>query len=552
MPAIKFSLKNLGNLLGRKISIDELSSLLSYCKGELSSYDKKTDEASVDFADTNLPYLWSVEGIARLLKGIVGKEKGIPKINIKKSDYKIIVDDSVAKVRPYVVAFAAKGKKIDDYLLKQIIQLQEKLCESFGRRRQKIAIGVYTLNKIKFPIHYKATDPESVEFIPLDYKRKMTQQEILEEHPKGKEYAWILKGAKKYPLLVDSANNILSFPPVINSADTGKIGIGEDSLFFEATGTDLNALNLAANIFASALYDRGFDVFDVEIKYRNKTLKTPELKTEKFRFNEKEAEHILGLKLGMQEIKRYFEKMRCSVAGNVVEIPSYRGDILHNVDLVEDLAISYDYGKIKGVPLTEYTVGRTFAITSFINSVREILVGQGYQEMLSPILSNKDILYDKMNIKDFGTVEIANPMSDTFSCVRSWIVPVLTDILSKNKHVDYPHKIFEQGLVAVKKGDKAVDCERIAAVSAHNNANFTEIRQVFDYLMRVLGVKYDVKPTQHDSFIDGRTARVSVNGKDVAYIGELNPAVLNNFSLEVPVAAFELNLTDLFEIIKKY
>ncbi|MFC1728507.1 phenylalanine--tRNA ligase subunit beta [Nanoarchaeota archaeon] len=550
MPTINFSTKEASELLGKNISIDDIHKLIPYCKGEVDNYNKAEDKITVDFGDTNLPYLWSTEGVARLLNGVIGKEKGIPKINIKKSDYKIIVDGSVSTVRPYVVSFVAKGKKASNYMIKQMIQLQEKLCESFGRRRQKVAVGIYRLENIKFPIHYKATSPESTEFVPIGYNRAMTQGEILEEHPKGKEYAGILKGAKKYPLLVDSENKVLSFPPIINSAETGEIKEGDSELFFEATGTDLKALNLAANIFAYALADRGFDILSVDVKYGNKTLTTPELKTEKIKLDPNEVEKVLGLGLNWADIKKLLEKARYNVSGNVVEVPSYRGDILHSVDLIEDIAIMYGYDKIKGLPLTEYSVGRTSPITKFIDNIREIVVGQGYQEVVSPILSNKNILFEKMNVKEFGLVEIANPMSETFSCVRNWITPVLMELLSKNRHVDYAQKIFEQGLVTVKKGNVLVDYERIAVVSAHNNSDFTEIKQVLDYLMRLIGADYTIKETKHDSFIAGRVGRVSVKGKDVAYIGEINPIVLRNFDLTVPASGFELNLTELFEVLK--
>jgi phenylalanyl-tRNA synthetase beta chain len=228
MPTITFSLTDLQNIVGKKLSVEEVGDYAHLGKGDFEGYDKETDEIKIDFGDTNLPYLWSVEGFARLIKSILGKTKGIPKIKINKSDYKIIVDNSVSKVRPFIAGFVAKGKKVDDYSIKQLIQLQEKLCENFGRRRQKVAIGVYSYKKIVFPIHYKATNPESVKFTPLDFKREMTQQEILESHPKGKEYSWILKDQKKYPILLDSKDQVLSFPPIINSAITGKVEEGEE------------------------------------------------------------------------------------------------------------------------------------------------------------------------------------------------------------------------------------------------------------------------------------------------------------------------------------
>jgi len=247
MPTITFSLVDLNNLIGKKITEEKLVELFDYAKAELER--KEGDEITVKFNDTNQPYLWSVEGLAIFFRGVLGLEKGIPKIKIEKSNNKLFVDKSVKTVRPYISAFIAKGVKIDDYLLKQIIQLQEKLCDNYGQRRQKIAIGVYTSKKIEFPVNYKAVDPESVDFVPLDFKESLNLREIIEKHPKGKEYAWILKDEKRYPILLDSRKNILSFPPIINSAELGKIKIGDDEIFFEATGNDENAIRLATNIF---------------------------------------------------------------------------------------------------------------------------------------------------------------------------------------------------------------------------------------------------------------------------------------------------------------
>lgn len=551
MPTITFSLKDLQNLLGKDITIDELENLVSYGKGELDNYDKETDEVSVDFGDTNLPYLWSVEGIARYFKGILGIEKGLPKIQLAKADHTVIVDSSVKDVRPFIAAFVAKGKKVDDYLIKQVIQLQEKLCESFGRRRQKIAIGVYSYGKITFPVYYKATSPESIKFTPLEFKKEMTQAEILKEHPKGKEYAWILKGKSRYPLLVDSVNQVLSFPPIINSDWTGKVTEEDKDLFIEATGTELEPLLQALNIMAYAFYDRGFQISSVEIVSEGKKVETPQITTEKLKITKHQIQALTGLDLKTSELNELLEKARYGVTSSSVLIPPYRRDILHPVDIIEDIAIMYGYNNFKDLPLTSHTTGETSDLVKFKNKIRELMVGFGYQEVLSPVLSNKGILLDSMGCKDFGTIEIENFMSETFSAVRSWLIPILMDFLSKNTHVEYPQKAFEQGLISVRKEGKVIDYERIAAVSANDKADYTEVRQVLDYILRILGVEYSVEETEHDSFLPGRVGRVVVNGIKVAYIGEISPQVLFNHGLEVPVAAMELNISQLFEIISK-
>jgi phenylalanyl-tRNA synthetase beta chain len=546
MPTINFNLKDLQNLVGKKIDIKDLPDLLFYAKAEMDDYDKSTDEVTADFGDTNLPYLWCVEGLSMLLKGILGKEKGVPKLNFSKSNHQIKVETSVSKVRPYIAAFVAKNCKINDYLLKQIIQLQEKLCENYGMHRKKIAIGVYSYSKIKFPIHYKAVQPEKVKFIPLEFKKEMDLKEILEDHPKGIEYASLLEEFDKYPILMDDDGTVLSFPPIINSNETGKVSEDDSDLFFEVTGTDIDAVHLACNIFAQAMNERGFKIQSVDIKYSSKTITTPFIFNESIKLNKDSIIKVLGLDLKDTELKLLLEKARYDYKNGKVLIPSYRRDILHENDVIEDIAIAYGYDKIDEQPLTSYTLGSTRPIVDFIDKCREILVGLGSQEVMSQILSNKNLLYNKMELEDFGTIELQNPTSENHAAVRSWLIPILVDILSKNKHVEYPQNIFEQGIVTVKKDGKVIDYERIACVSVSEKADYTKIKQIMDCLFRSLDIEYSIEDIDHSSFISGRVGRVLVNSVEVGYIGEISPKVIHNFSIEMPVVAFELNLSEIF------
>ena len=287
MPTCVFSLKDLNSLVKKTIKQSELKDLLEYAKAELEGVSG--DEITVQFNDTNMPYLWSVEGLAIFLRGVLGKEKGIPNIKINKGAYKINVDSSLKSIRPHIAAFVAKGKKVNDHFLKQLIQMQEKFCEAYGRRREKIAMGVYPAKKITFPVSYKAVPPRSVKFVPLEFMKEMDLLQILDQHPTGKEYAWILKGLKKYPLLIDYNKEVLSFPPIINSENTGRLSIEDDEIFFEATGTDLDSVNLAANIFAQIFYERGFDIFSVNIGYSRKPMTTPEFKTSTLKFKKEDV-----------------------------------------------------------------------------------------------------------------------------------------------------------------------------------------------------------------------------------------------------------------------
>ncbi len=550
MPSITFSLKDLMGLLSRKISINELENLLTYCKADLENYDNKTDEVTINLGDTNLPYLYSIEGIARLLKGILNREKGLAKLKLSKGNYKVIVDDSVAKIRPFIAAFVVKDCKINDYILKQIIQLQEKLCESYGKKRKKIAIGIYSLNKVTFPIKYKAVYPEAVKFIPLDFKREMNLKEILNIHPKGQEYAYILREFDKYPLLIDSSNKVLSFPPIINAADLGKVSITDKDLFFEATGLDLESVNLAANIFAYAFSDRGFKVSSVDVKHRSKTITTPYSFNESVKVSSQHIKDLIGIELNSNDVKKLLEKARYDFNNFTVKIPDYRRDIMHPVDVIEDIAIMHGFDNIKEEPMKSYTIGETSELVEFIDRIREVIIGLGYQEIMSPILHNKEASFVKMKVKDFGSVELQNVMSQGFSILRPWLLPVVIEVLSKNKHIDYPQRIFEEGLVTIRKDDETYDYNKLAIVSAHNKGDFTEAKQVLEVITKLLGVEYSLQETEHGSFIPGRVGKIIVKGKDIGLIGEIHPSVLENWQLEVPVAALELNLNELYNILE--
>jgi len=367
MPTVEFSLKDLNKLSGENLTEKDLEPLLEYAKAELEGYDKDTDTLTINFGDTNLPYLWSVEGLVRLLKGILGKEKGVPEIKVHKSENKIIVDKNLANIRPYIAAFTAKGKNVNEFFLKQLIQFQEKLCDSFGRKRRKIAIGIYPYKEIVFPVHYKAIDPKEAKFIPLEFRTELNLAEILEVHPSGKKFAFTLEDKKKYPILMDDENNVLSFPPIINSQKFGKVDLNTKELFIEITGTDFEAVNLVCNILAYVFDDRGFDIESVEINYHNNKLTTPTLKKETIKIKEQDIISLLGINLKKVDVKKLLEKSRYDFDDYTVTIPPYRADILHSVDVIEDIAIVYGYDNFPTTPLTSHTMGYFSPIVHLIN-----------------------------------------------------------------------------------------------------------------------------------------------------------------------------------------
>lgn len=565
MPTINFMLSDLSRLAGKKISVEQLHELLLYCKAEVSSYDKTTDDVSVSLDDTNLPYLWSAEGLARLIRGILGIETGFKELKTEKSEksnYEIIVHESVRNVRPYTMAFVAKWKKVDEYLLKQMIQLQEKITENYGRRRHKLGMGVYKNSMIKYPIHYKAVNPKSAKIMPLGFNEMMYLDEVLEKHPKGKEYSWILHPHSLYPVFEDSSGKILALFPITNSNDTGRIEPNDDELFVEATGNDEESIKLASCIFAQALADRGFKIFDVTVRYVKhegktgksikliKTVKSPATQPSKIKFSSEKVEKMLGIKLDEKQISQLLAKARLGydIKSKQALIPPWRGDVMHEVDIIEDIAIMYGFDNIKGEELKSYTVGSILPINSFCNTLREICVGIGMQETFSHMLTSKEIMCAKTKANDLECVEIDEYMSETYSALRSWLVPILLEVLSKNKHRSYPQNIFEQGTITKLTGGKISDKESLAVALCNNDTDFTAIKQVADAIIRVLGLRAEFSNVEHPSFISGRSAEIYVEGKKIGIIGEIGPEVLANFDLETPVTCLELDVSELLRL----
>jgi len=552
VPTVEFSINDLEKLVGKRIYKNKIEDIILYAKGEIENIEDGM--VTVDIKDTNRPDLWSVEGIAR---EISARLKGsLPKYKVHKSN--IILNVMGVKARPKIVAAIVKNLSLDDYAIKQMIQLQEKVSQTYGRNRCDVAIGIYDFDKIKPPIFYKNIDPKGIKFVPLDFDEAMTPEEILKLHPKGIEFSHLLKGFSKYPLLIDSKDNVLSMPPIINSNYTGKVTEETKNVFVEVTGHDVERISTSLNVIVTALADRGGKIYDVKIRYGKKEIVTPILKEKRCIIDPEYCRRVLGLEINDKQIIDLLNRSsyRAKKSGKkiIVEYPAYRNDIMHQRDVIEDIAISYGYNKMKPELPKIQTIGRYNELENFIDLLREVMLGFGLQEILTFSLTSKDRLFEKMNVDEECVVEIENPVSKNWSSLRNWLLPSLMEFLSRNKHVDYPQKIFEIGncvLIDKSTETKTKDVKKLAVVISDSIVNYEQISSLLDAFMRTLGLKYQLIEKRHGSFIDGRCANIMVTNKDIGIVGEINPIVLENWKLEKPVIAFELNISEIFKIIKE-
>jgi phenylalanyl-tRNA synthetase beta chain len=495
----------------------------------------------------NRPDLLSFQGFKRAFRAFLGKDTGLKeyKINRPEKNYIVKIDSSVKDVRPYTACAIIKGLKLNNEKIKEIMDIQEKIHLTLGRKRKKLAIGIYSLEKIKLPITFKALEPDKIKFIPLESEREMSGLQILQRHPKGREYANLLAGKAKFPVFIDSENKILSMPPIINSQLTGKITEETHDIFVECSGFDFEILSKCLNIIVTILAEMGGKIYQMElVESRTHGAKkvTPNLTPEKIKVNLDNANKLLGLNLNEKEIKDLLEKMGFNYTKGVAEIPPWRVDILHEVDLIEDIAIAYGYEKfIPEIPEIA-TIGKEGEKEVTKRKIAEILSGLNIIEVSNYHLTNKKEQFRKMSMPEENFIEVEESKTE-YKLLRKDISHYLLKIFSENVDSEYPQKIFETGTVFNNNKEQ----ENLAL--AISPSNFTELRQIMEYLSRMMGLELVISEPEKipNYFIDGRTAEIKLDNKHIGFLGEIHPKILKNWKIKMPVALFEINLEEIFK-----
>lgn len=574
MPKIEVNEQLFFKLLEKKYNYDDLEKVLTYAKAEL---DEKPDTSKpeservikIELNDTNRPDLWSTNGVARQLRlhrggKTVDYSKFLStKENIKDCGNRIVtVDPELKDIRPFMVAFVINGKPIDDPMLKDIIQTQEKLAWNFGRKRKSISMGVYRVEEIKFPVHYKAVDPDTTSFVPLQFEKPLTCRQILTEHPKGKDFGWIIKDFKKFPILADDKNEIMSMAPVINSATLGAVQVGDKGLMVELTGDNMENLMLAANIVACDFADVGYEIEPIMVKHPYDTcfgrdVVAPFYFQPKTKATLKHINKLLGTNFDDATVLDALTRMGSKVVSKKISDDDfeytlspapYRNDFLHEVDVIEDVMIGTKLETYEPAKPNDFTIGRLLPITYYSRKAKTLMVGLGYQEMIFNYVGSRKDYIENMNIDPAHVIEIANPMSENYQFVRSDILSSLLRAESKSANAIYPHKIFEIGKVAYlcpeeNTGTRTRQC--LGFLSAESNANYNAAASEVASVLYFLDHKYEVKESNDPRFIPGRQAAVIIKGKQVGVFGEIHPQVLENWAITVPCFGGELDLEEL-------
>lgn len=551
MPVCRVALYDVNRLVGEELSVEELSELLPRLKCEVEG----VEGGYVEYEATHdRPDLFSAEGLSRALKGLLGLEVGLRRFSVEAAGKAV---SEGPPYRPYVLLATVHGLSLDDEAIAQIMQLQEKLHATYGRDRRRVSIGVYDLSKISFPVRYTRADPDRVSFVPLDFDREMSLREILERHPKGVQYSHLLAGRSEYPLLVDSKGLVLSMPPIVNSEDTRVTERTRDVLV-DVTATDRKAAEEVLAVVVTSIAERGERIGLVEVVSPEGSW-TLNLEPREMLLDVGLVESVVGLRVSAEEAAECLRRMRFgaeAVGGEAVKalIPAYRLDVLHPVDLVEDVVMGYGLEALTPEFMPPQHAGGEDRLEAFSRRLRELVVGFGFQEVANYMLTSKDVLYGMMCAPELPTVEVLNPRQPQFTCLRTWLTPQLLQVLSRSKHADYPQRIFECGDVAWvdEREENAVREERrLAMAISDSRATLTDVHAVIDSLMRILGLRYRLVKGEHPSFIRGRYALVEVEGVNVGFLGEVHPQVLVNWGLEKPVVVAELSVSALLDLLAR-
>ena len=542
MPVVELSYSRLQKLLG-KVSKKQISDSLPFLGLDIESEDK--DLVRVEYSPNRPDYSTDL-GIALGLQGLFGIKTGAIKLNIKKSnDYVIHVEPSVTKIRPFVTGIIAKNGRIDDAMIKQLMAMQEDLHFGIGRKRKKSSIGIHDLDKISFPLRYTTTKRDH-RFVPLNSDKEFTISEILDNTDVGQDYGAILGNSLQVPLILDSEKQTVSFPPIINAAVT-TVTTKTKNLFVEVTGINKDDAEDMLSVVATLLQTAGFTLVSTKISGAKNT--SPKLEPKKILINSALINQMLGLNLTNSQIIFSLKKSRLDATlkgKNIVcSIPSYRFDIFGPMDLVEEVTLGYGIQNLEPILSPSQTLGQTNPISIKLKSLSLIMIGLGYTEALNSSLTSKRVLYEMTNREPMNMISVLDSKSQEHTILRDSILPGLLENLSRNIHTSYPQKLFETGTI-FSQGNPVDETTSFTGISAHQDATFTEIKSILQSALKTgFDLDIETKTFSHPIFEEGRTASISVHGRTIGIMGEINSKTIENYKIRVPVVGFEISLSGL-------
>ncbi|MEM4487548.1 MAG: phenylalanine--tRNA ligase subunit beta [Desulfurococcaceae archaeon] len=547
MPVVRIRRSDLEELLGTELNDLELHKLLARLKCEVELIDGDIIEYE---ANSDRPDLFSSEGLSRALKPWLGLNwRSFTVVESSVKGYADYIPE-----RPYLALAVVRDIRLTSEAISQIMQLQEKITQTYGRARRKISIGVYDLDALKPPIYYEAADPDLTRFRPLGSDKPMTLREILETTEKGILYGHIVKNMSKYLILRDAEGNILSLTPIINSEDC-RVRTDTKNVIIDATGTSVQEVVNAITIMATSIVERSSTgaVESVKVYHKdNLVVEAPMRERQTIRVNANDVNGLLGTSLNVEEITSllqlfYYEVGKDTEYEIVVRPPLYRVDVRTWVDVAEDVAIAYGYEKIgaeaDSLPASG-SIGRLHPVEYVSRRLRDVLIGLGFQEVANYMMSNRATQLEMLNYPG-SMFSVQNPRSERFEGLRVWLAPQLLDVVKENAEKYNRVMIFEIGDVAIpdlRYETQARIERRLGIAIYYDRATLTDGLAYVKAVLNELEINHEFVKGHLPGFLPERTAVVKSGEEELGFVGEIYPGITYELGLKNPVVIAELYL----------
>jgi len=286
----------------------------------------------------------------------------------------------------------------------------------------------------------------------------------------------------------------------------------------------------------------------VTVKYGVKERSLPRMESAEFILPLGQMENEIGVVIGFNNVILLANKMgyEAALVGRKIhfKVPPYRLDVINEQDIVEDIAIAYGYDFIQPVPLPATQVGSAGGVVKSETNIEDAMLGMGFYQTFNSYLTNEEYNFKKMRESQTDHyVTIANAKTETITMMRTWLLPGLLKELGQSMHDKMPLKLFELDTCFDVRDGRPDESRHLAAVACYSQANFNDIKAVFEGLAKRTGMDCTIEKGENKSFIEGRCATVVVHKRVIGFLGEIHPEVLTSFGVEEPVVGFEIDLT---------
>ncbi|KAL9003384.1 MAG: hypothetical protein Q9188_003733 [Gyalolechia gomerana] len=533
------------------------------------------------------------EGISLMLNIFRGK-RTLPNYRLvapPKGELQVInVDKETSRIRPYVSGAILRNIQFTKASYDSFIALQDKLHQNLARQRSLVAIGTHDLDTIEGPFSYEALTPEKINFVPLNQTRSMNGVELMRFYENDRHlsrYLPIIRDSPVYPVIYDAKRTVCSMPPIING-NHSKITLKTRNVFIDMTATDRTKLDICNNILVSMFSQYTEEPFTVEpvkvvSSHNHQSRETPDLSPRETQTEVSYINNCCGLNLNPSEICSLLKRMSYTASPSRassdlidIQVPPTRADVLHQADIMEDVAIAYGFNKLpRSFPSESGTIAQPLMINKLSDIVRMEAAMAGWSEVMPLILCSHDENFAYLNRKDDGNtaVRLANPKTAEYQLVRTTLLPGLLKTIRENKHHSVPMKVFEVSDVAFKDLNlerKSRNERHFAAAWYGKSSGFEIVHGLMDRLMLMLksafvtgeeglssgpveeasywidevdgelaapefSNKNILTPTLDPTFYPGHAAaiHVRIGGKEhvIGVFGILHPTVLEKFDL---------------------